>query len=107
MSSSVTSEVFLDCGPIAQWIEHPPSKRMVAGSNPARSEMHASFPLGFAAFLSCKKLLTRVRIQKDLCVFGGLYGYAVCSRSDCSEPRGFCCFWRLKREIRCPFRSGF
>lgn len=26
-------------GPIAQWIEHPPSKRVVAGSNPARSNL--------------------------------------------------------------------
>ncbi len=24
-------------GLVAQWIEHPPSKRVVAGSNPARS----------------------------------------------------------------------
>ncbi len=24
-------------GSVAQWIEHPPSKRVVAGSNPARS----------------------------------------------------------------------
>lgn len=30
---------FLDChfGLIAQWIEHPPSKRVVVGSNPTQS----------------------------------------------------------------------
>lgn len=39
-------EVFPCCGPIAQWIEHPPSKRMVAGSNPARSgQMLLSFQI--------------------------------------------------------------
>ncbi len=31
-------EVIQKYGPIAQWIEHSPSKRMVAGSSPARSE---------------------------------------------------------------------
>lgn len=30
--------MYFSKGPIAQWIEHPPSKRVVAGSSPARSE---------------------------------------------------------------------
>ncbi len=30
-------------GLIAQWIEHPPSKRVVVGSNPTQSEFFLTF----------------------------------------------------------------
>ena len=35
--SKAVSNTIDGSGLVAQWIEHPPSKRVVAGSNPARS----------------------------------------------------------------------
>lgn len=37
MDKSIIWYQFNAFGLIAQWIEHPPSKRVVAGSSPARS----------------------------------------------------------------------
>lgn len=62
-------------GLIAQWIEHPPSKRTVAGSNPAQSvllnvshikkrEQH----LLFSFFLSIKMEIRRITPEKPLLV---------------------------------------
>ncbi len=39
LENTLTVSKMRSFGSIAQWIEHPPSKRVVAGSNPARSDL--------------------------------------------------------------------
>lgn len=38
IANAIHSIYVIFYGLIAQWIEHPPSKRVVAGSNPAQSD---------------------------------------------------------------------
>lgn len=56
LSNTPPAGKLLSHGLIAQWIEHPPSKRAVAGSSPAQSDrIEESQQFGFRAGLEVKR----------------------------------------------------